>query len=248
LTKHTSALYLSVVIPAFNEEDRLGSTLDAILQYLHSQQYSFEIILVDDGSRDRTIEVATTKAANFPHTHFRIIKNASNHGKGYVVRQGMLAAKGSFVLFCDADLATPIETLSTMLPLAETDYDIVFASRAMNRDLISNRQPLFREISGKVINFLVQMLYLPGIKDSQCGFKLFRKNAAQVVFTLQKINGWVFDIEALWLAKKLGFTYKEVPAPWKHVPDSRVKTSFLTIIKIFTDLLAIRTNHRGEQE
>jgi dolichyl-phosphate beta-glucosyltransferase len=241
--KLPNKIYLSVVIPTYNEQDRLGITLEAMTSYLSSKPYTYELLLVDDGSRDKTIEVASEIISHHSLVNFRIIKNVSNHGKGYVVKQGMLAAKGQIILFSDADLATPIEVLDAMLPLIETKYDVVFASRALDRTLITEHQPKFRELSGKIINKIVQLLYLPRVQDSQCGFKLFKRKVAQTIFSRQVLTGWLFDVEILWLAKKFGFSLFEYPVPWRHVPDSRVKMNLGSILSLMKDIIKLRFLH-----
>ena len=194
--------YLSIIIPTYNEEYRLGITLDTIVHFLQQKHYSFEILIIDDGSTDKTMEVATKKAATYKDCHIRFVKQTKNHGKGYVIKEGMLAAQGDCILFTDADLSTPITELDIMLPHLETQWDIVIGSRALNRKLVKKKQPWYRDFIGRLFNIAVQTLYLPGIKDSQCGFKLFKRDAAKAIFSKLRIQSFIFDVEALWLGKK----------------------------------------------
>lgn len=227
--------YLSIVIPAYNESARIVKTLENILSYLKDKKFETELIVVDDGSSDATKAIVE----KFSERGIRLISNGTNHGKGYAVKRGMLAAKGDWILFTDADLSTPIEELDRFLELH--DYDILIASRALRDSRIITHQPFYREFGGKLINFFVQLIALPGIKDTQCGFKLFRKNCAQKIFARQTLNGWGFDAEILFIAKRLGCRILELPVLWKNDPDTKVKP-FQTGFRMLMDLVRIRVN------
>lgn len=229
-------MFLSIVMPAYNEEKRIKDPLRKIVGYLSSKGYDWEIILVDDGSIDRTSETAVKVVDD---ERLRIIKNETNRGKGYSVRTGVLASKGDLILMTDADLSTPIEELEKMLPWLENGYDIVIGSRALQRSLIEVPQPWYRSVMGRVFNFLVQKITLKGFKDTQCGFKCFTKGAAAQIFALQRIDGFAFDVEVLLIAAKLGFKIKEVPVRWVNSPQSSVNI-FTGSASMFYELLKIR--------
>jgi len=214
-----NAFILSIIIPAYNEEKRLAGALAKMQDYLSARDYKWEIIVVDDGSADRTSDIAkeVIKGGNL-----MVIKNPTNCGKGYSVRTGVLASKGNIVLFSDADLSTPIEEFDKMLPCIEKGYDIVIGSRMLPESVIEVRQPRYREIMGKTFNILIRTLGLGRFKDTQCGFKCFRREAALKIFNLQKINGFAFDVEILYIAQKFGLKIKDVPVRWINSPDSRV--------------------------
>ncbi|MEE9614041.1 MAG: dolichyl-phosphate beta-glucosyltransferase [Thermodesulfobacteriota bacterium] len=211
--------YLSIVIPAYNEEKRLPDTLIKIRDYLNRQDYTWEIIVVDDGSADNTIGAAREALGEEGLT---VIGNRTNSGKGWSVRRGMLAAKGEVVLFSDADLSTPIEELDKMLPLIREGCDIVIGSRALPDSDIVVPQPRHRQTMGKIFNLLVRGILLGGFRDTQCGFKCYRGEAARAVFGLQRLAGFAFDVEDLYIAGKLGLKVKELPIRWLDSPDSRV--------------------------
>ncbi|MGH9755253.1 MAG: dolichyl-phosphate beta-glucosyltransferase [Blastocatellia bacterium] len=197
--------HLSIVIPAYNEGDRIDRTLTETFDYVDRQNYSSEVIVVNDGSTDHTVE-AVRKFESRAGNRLRLIENPGNRGKGYSVRNGMLKADGEIVLFFDADLATPTsEIVKVVGPIAEGRYDIVFGSRALDRSLIGTRQSFFREAVGRAGN-LIQFAFTGlSFKDTQCGFKAFRREAAQSVFRLQRIEGFGFDPEILFIAKKQGW-------------------------------------------
>jgi len=235
-----SRLYLSIVIPVYNEEKRIGETLRKILDFLGSKEYSWEILIVDDGCKDNTIALAEKILTGKRH---RILKNERNMGKGASIRHGLLEAQGEVCLFTDADLSTPIEEMDRLEEPIKQGYHVSFGSRAMKGSQLLVRQPLHREMMGRMFNILVQILHLPGVKDTQCGFKLFTHEAAQAIFQRQKMQGFCFDVEALVLARRLGFKIKEVPVRWIDSPQSKVnplKDSF----KMLGDL--IRLKFRGE--
>lgn len=218
--KAGEAVFLSVIIPAYNEEKRLGSSLEKIFAYLANQDYSYEVIVVDDGSRDTTSEVV--EAFSRKKKEVKLIRNCRNEGKGFAVRRGMLAAQGEYLLFSDADLSTPIEEVEKLFVCLEDGYDIAIGSRGPGAR-IEKRQPLLRQTMGKIFNILfIRFLVLKGIKDTQCGFKLFKRNTARDVFSRQRCTGFAFDVEILLISKQLGYRIKEQPIRWINSIDSKV--------------------------
>lgn len=235
-----SEIYLSVIIPAYNEALRIGPTLDRMIEFLKGRPYLSEIIVADDGSRDDTVSIATKRLSDFPHL---ILKNQSNHGKGFVVRQAMMAAKGEFLLFSDADLSTPIEEVSSFIQELGRGYDMVIGSRALPDSKVEVHQPFWRETMGRIFNVIARLLSIRGIKDSQCGFKCFKREAAQALFPRQKINGFSFDVEIIYLAQHLGFKILEKPVTWRNSPQSRVN-AIRDSWEMLLDIFRIRWLHR----
>lgn len=227
---------LSIVIPAYNEEKRIVKTLNRIVEYMDNKDY--EILVVNDGSKDKTVEVVE-EVKEAVNNKVRIINNPGNKGKGYSVKNGMLYAKGDLLLFSDADLSTPIEELEKLLPFVEWRYGVVIGSRALKESDVKVHQPFYRELMGKFFNKIVRLLAVKGIRDTQCGFKLFTREAADKVFKLQKLDGFSFDVEILYLAKKLGFKIKEVPIIWVNDEETKV-SSIKDSAKMFLDVLKIK--------
>jgi dolichyl-phosphate beta-glucosyltransferase len=225
---------LSIVIPAYNEEKRLPATLGLIVEWLKAKRLDFsELIVVDDGSRDNTAAVA----GNWPGV--RLLRNPGNRGKGYAVRHGMLDASGEWVLYSDADLSTPIEEVDTLYQGAmSSGAQIAIGSRAIDRSLVTVHQSGFREWSGRIFNVVMRMVTGLKFRDTQCGFKLYHRDAAQKVFSEQKLDGFSFDVEDLYLAKKAGLKAVEVPVRWANVEGTKV--SMGQGVKSFADLLKIR--------
>ncbi|MBE0467448.1 MAG: glycosyltransferase family 2 protein, partial [Candidatus Desulforudis sp.] len=188
--------------------------------YLEAQDYPFEIIAVNDGSQDGTGEIIDAFAGS--HHRVRPMHLALNRGKGYAVRRGVLAAQGGFIAFTDSDLSTPVEEIGRLLDHLQ-HWDFVIGSRALRESTLLQRQPFFRELGGKALNLAIRMAVLPGIRDTQCGFKGFGRGPGQAVFARCTVNRFAFDLEVLWLAGKLGFTVKEMPVTWINDPDSRVR-------------------------
>jgi len=232
-------MHLSVIIPAYNEEKRLPKTLVEIDKYLRKQDYDYEIIVVNDGSKDKTAQIVEdfkSKIANL-----KLIDNKINHGKGYVIRQGMLEAKGEFRVFTDADNSTPIDQIEKMWPEFEKGYDVVIGSRDIKGAVLEPPQPWWRRFLGEVFGLLTNLIVGTwGIKDTQCGFKGFTQRATKDIFPRCKINRFAFDPEILIIAKKLGYKIKEIPIFWRNDPRSKVK--FKSMIKMGFDLLKIRWN------
>lgn len=229
----------SIVIPAYNESARLKGTLEKVLAYVHSQGWDAEVIVVNDGSTDNTAEIALTLAAKDPI--LRIVENPGNRGKGYSVRNGMLHARGRIVIFSDADLSSPIEESSKLLAALDAGADIAIGSRWLRAETQTRRQPLHRQIFGRIFNLMLRSVLGLQFADTQCGFKAFKQAAAQAIFPLQKIERWGFDPEVLFLARKFGFTVKEVPVLWGHSGGTRIHP-LIDGSRMFMEMLHIRWN------
>lgn len=229
---------ISIVIAAFNEEQRIGKSLLKIKDYLDAQNFAYEIIIVDDGSTDNTKPVAIGYQSKI--SNLKIISYPTNKGKGYALRQGILASKGESVLVSDADLSTPIEELSYMLPLISNhEYDVVIGSRALKPETIIKKQPWWRQGMGKIFNRIVRLLVLEGFKDTQCGFKLFSREAARTLFKNARVDRFAYDVEILVLAKKESYRITEMPVRWLNSPASKVHPVFDSLQMLF-DLVKIR--------
>jgi glycosyltransferase involved in cell wall biosynthesis len=226
--------FLSIVIPAYNEGARIGSTLAKVRDYATSKPFPVELIVVDDGCTDRTVEVAT----QFPGV--RLVRNDRNRGKGFSVRHGVLEARGQFILFSDADLSAPIREADKLLAALEsTRADAAVGSRALQRELIGVHQPWLREFSGRCFNLLVRLFTGLKLRDTQCGFKLFRRDSTRRAFELQHVEGFGFDPELLFLIERLGGKLVEVPVRWNDNPATKVR--FLRdATRMFLDLVALR--------
>lgn len=233
-----NGIYLSIIIPVYNEENRITKTLESIKSFLTKQNYQYEVLAVSDGSTDKTVEVIKGFMGKIPN--LRIIENKENHGKGYVVRQGMLAVKGGIRVFMDADNSTSLDQIDKFLPFFEQGYDVVIGDRDLKESKIAIHQSRLKEFLGNFGNFLIQSLAVPGIKDTQCGFKVFSKKASEEIFRKMTIERWGFDIEALALAIKLGYKIKTVPVVWVNDPNSKVKLS--GYINTFVELARIKWN------
>lgn len=237
---------VSIVIPAYNEEKRLLKTLEAIAGWAAKNLERTEIIVVDDGSRDRTVEVATEFACTVQEpVRFKVIQNGVNRGKGASVRSGILAASEPWILMSDADLSTPIEELEKLAQGVQ-NAQIAIGSRAAAGARIAVRQPIYRELMGKTFNGLVRTLVTGGISDTQCGFKLFGREVAREIFARARVDRFAFDVELIYLARKLGFTIAEVPVEWHNSPDSTVDP-IRDSARMFFDILRIRRLHRGSR-
>ncbi|MFN7920563.1 MAG: dolichyl-phosphate beta-glucosyltransferase [Bryobacteraceae bacterium] len=232
---------LSIVIPAYNEEKRLPPTLERVASYLAASRYRpYEVIVVDDGSRDGTAAVAEKFCAT--HPEFRVLRNPGNRGKGYSVRHGMLEARNDWVLFSDADLSAPIEEVEKLFAaVSKPECEVAIGSRAVDRSLIGVHQSIFRENAGRIFNLFMRVLVGLRISDTQCGFKLFRRDAAQAVFKNVRMERFGFDAEALFIAHKKGFAIAEIPVRWDHVEGTKV-SMFGDSLDMFLDLLRIRWN------
>lgn len=234
-----SPIALSVVIPAYNEAGRLPRTLERVAAHLARRTGGHEILVVDDGSSDGTSE----RALELGDPAIRVVRNAGNRGKGYSVRRGMLEAGGARRLMTDADLSTPIEELDRLGARLDEGYDVAIASRALPGAEIEVHQPRYREALGRGFNLLVRLLLLPDLHDTQCGFKLFSAAAAEAAFGMTRLDGFSFDVEALYLARKHGFRIAEVPVRWRNDAASRVTP--LRGLVAFVDLARIRLSDWG---
>jgi dolichyl-phosphate beta-glucosyltransferase len=233
---------LSVIIPVYNEEKRVSKTLDGVFAYLKAKHVSAEILVVDDGSRDRTIEVVSRfKRKAGAKQVLRILKHKRNKGKGAAVRTGALASKGKIVLYMDADNATPITEYEKFKPALQKGVDVVVGSRAVDRKQVKVHQPFYREAIGRVGNVLIQILVISGISDTQCGFKAFTQRTAKTIFPLQTIDRFGFDVELLFIAKKHGFSILETSVQWFDDPNTRVN-ALRDSIRTFSELFLIRWN------
>jgi len=235
-------VYLSVIIPAFNEEVRIIKTLETVLEYLKKQKYSYELIVVNDGSADKTAEIVNGFIKYY--SNIKLLNNDKNMGKGYCVKKGMLEASGNYLLFSDADLSTPITEVNKLLSFVTKDYSIAIGSRSLKGSEILVHQPFYRELMGKIFNRIIKIMLFKGFIDTQCGFKLFRKETAKQLFTLQKLNGFAFDVEVLYLALKNNYRVKEVPIKWINSSQSKVN-AISSSLSMFCDLFKIRNYHRG---
>lgn len=211
--------YLSVILPAYNEEARILPSLKIRHQYLENQDYSYELIVVNDGSTDKTSQIVSEAIKDWPH--FKLIDNKVNKGKGGVVKQGMLAAEGEWRLFMDVDESTTIDEIERLWPYTK-DYQVIIGSRYTEGGKVTKKQPLIRRIISRGGNLLIQILIAWGIKDTQCGFKLFSADATKEIFPLQKMERWSFDMELIAIAKKHGYKIKEVPVIWQEQAGSKL--------------------------
>ena len=229
---------LSIIIPAYNEELRLPATLSSIAAYTRSSKRNIEVIVVDDGSRDKTVAVAEQFRNEIPS--LRVVSNGENRGKGYSVRHGMQEARGEIVLFTDADLSAPIEEVEKLLPAMKTN-DVAIGSRAMDRSQISVHESPFREFAGIIFNKIVRLiLWLPFV-DTQCGFKAFRREPCKIIFEQQTIERFGFDPELLYLARHHGLRSVEISVRWGHSPATKV-SMMRDSMMMFVDVFVIRWN------
>lgn len=228
---------LSIVIPAYNEEKRLPNSLEQIADFVDQQDYAIEVIVVNNNSRDRTGEIAREYARTHAYLH---VLDEPRQGKGAAVKTGMQAGEGFYLFICDADLSMPIGEVSKFLPPERDGYDVAIASREVPG---SRRvgEPEYRHLMGRVFNFIVRLLAIPKIHDTQCGFKCFRREVAKDVFRFQTIDGWAFDVEVLFIALKRGYNLIEVPITWYYMPQSRVNP-IKDSISMLVEVLRVRWN------
>ena len=229
--------FLSIIIPAFNEETRIAQTLDTVVSYVRSQGYTWEVVVADDGSQDRTAALVEVAAREHPEI---LLVRLDHRGKGWAVKGGMMEAKGQYRFLADADLSMPIEHLERFLPPHLADFDVAIGSREAP-GARRFHEPVSRHLMGRAFNGIVQLLAVRGFTDTQCGFKCFDAQAAETLFPLQRAQGFGFDVEVLFLAQRLGLRIKEVPIDWYYHEGSKVKPlrdSFLML----NDLLSVRWN------
>ncbi|OGN08455.1 MAG: hypothetical protein A2750_01905 [Candidatus Yanofskybacteria bacterium RIFCSPHIGHO2_01_FULL_45_42] len=231
---------LSVIIPAYNEEKRILSTLGSVSLYLQKQPYDYEIIVVNDGSSDRTASVVESLKSKVQS--LRIIDKEKNQGKARAVQAGILAAQGVLRLFMDADNSTKIENLDKMIPYINEGYDVVIASIGTSGAKVAGAEPFYKRLLGKLGNLWIRLCVLPGVKDTQRGFKLFTAQAVEKIFPEMRTSGWGFDVELLALARRFSYKIKEVPIEWRNPPGSKV--SLWSYPKVFFQVLKIRWNLR----
>jgi dolichyl-phosphate beta-glucosyltransferase len=230
-------LSYSIVIPAYNESQRIASSLDKIIAFVTEQHWPTEILVVNDGSRDNTSEIVREYAKTHPSV--RLIENPGNRGKGYTVRHGMSQATGDILLFSDADLSSPIQESKKLFAAIQSGADVAIGSRWLQAELQTERQPFYRQVFGRMFNLLLRITLGLKYKDTQCGFKAFTRKAAQTLFPRQRIERWGFDPELLFLSLKYGFRVEEIPVEWAH--DDRSKINPVTDgFKMFLEMLHIR--------
>lgn len=229
----------SIVIPAYNESQRLGGTLEKVLAYVRAQGWNAEVIVVNDGSKDNTEEIARQFTERDPR--LRVVNNPGNRGKGYSVRNGMLRARGRIMIFSDADLSSPIEEATKLIDSLEGGADIAIGSRWLRAETQTQRQPLHRQLFGRIFNLLLRLILGLQFADTQCGFKAFRRPAAESIFSLQKIERWGFDPEILFLARKFGFRVEEIPVLWGHSGGTRIHP-LIDGSRMFMEMLHVRWN------
>jgi dolichyl-phosphate beta-glucosyltransferase len=230
-------LRYSIIIPAYNESQRIIPTLNRVLTYIAEQGWDAELIVINDGSRDNTAEIIRGYIERHPKV--RLIENPGNRGKGYSVRNGMLNARGDLLLFSDADLSSPIEESPKLFEAIEGGADVAIGSRWLRSELQTARQPLHRQLFGRIFNLALRIILGLKFKDTQCGFKAFTQSAAQSIFPLQRIERWGFDPELMFLAKKRGVRVAEIPVRWAHDEGGRINP-LRDGLRMFVDVLRIR--------
>jgi len=228
--------FLSIIIPAHNEENRLPNTLEQVFHFLEKQSFTSEVIIVENGSNDKTLEVAQKFAAQ--HKNFRV--KQSERGKGGAVQHGMLEAQGEYLFMCDADLSMSVDEIAKFIPPLLQDFDIAIGSREA-KGAVRYNEPPYRHLGGRGINFIIQLLILPGLNDTQCGFKCFRADIAKDIFQKQTLHGWSFDIELLHIARRRGYQVREIPIHWYHFADSKV-SALRDALRMIQDIFRIHVN------
>ncbi len=230
--------FLSIIIPAYNEANRLPDTLAQVFGFLEKQNFTSEVIVVENGSSDRTLEIAQKLAEQ--HANLRVIQSA--RGKGAAVKRGMLAAEGAYRFMCDADISMPVDEISNFIPPMLNHIDIALGSREA-RGAVRYNEPSYRHLGGRAINFLIQLFILPGLNDTQCGFKCFSAKVAESIFNLQSMHGFSFDLEVLYIARRKGYQIREVPVHWYYHPETKV-SAVRDAIRMIQDIFRIHANAR----
>jgi dolichyl-phosphate beta-glucosyltransferase len=234
-----SSPYLSIIIPAYNEEHRLPTTLGEINRFLEKQGFSAEVLVIENGSQDRTFQIVEEYARQ--HPQFRALRE-EKRGKGRAIKRGILEASGQFCFMCDADLSMPVDEINRFLPPILPDFDIAIGSREAP-GAMRYHEPIYRHLGGRMINLIIRLLALPGLQDTQCGFKCFRAAAARDLFSNLTLDGWSFDIELLYVARKRGYRIVEVPIPWYFRAESKINL-FHDTLQMVLDIMRIRLNDR----
>ncbi|HUG34599.1 MAG TPA: dolichyl-phosphate beta-glucosyltransferase [Anaerolineales bacterium] len=230
------SIFLSVIIPAHNEESRLPDTLEQVFHFLGKQSFESEVIVVENGSTDSTFKMAQQFVGN--HANFRVLQ--SEKGKGAAVRRGMLEARGEYRFMCDADLSMPVDEIVKFIPPVLDHFDVAIASREA-KGAVRYNEPSYRHIGGRGINYIIQLLILPGLNDTQCGFKCLQANVAEDIFKRQTLNGWSFDIEMLYLARRRRFRVREIPIHWYYHPETKV-SAVRDALRMIGDIFRIHGN------
>jgi dolichyl-phosphate beta-glucosyltransferase len=230
--------FLSIIIPAHNEENRLPDTLAQVFDFLGKQAFTSEVIVVENGSSDKTLEAAKDFLGQ--HASLHVIQ--SERGKGAAVKRGMLAAKGEYRFMCDADLSMSVYEIIKFIPPTINNFDIAIASREA-KGAVRFNEPPYRHLGGRAINYLIQLFILPGLNDTQCGFKCFSAKVAEDIFSLQTLSGWSFDIELLYIARRRKYRIREIPIHWTHHPETKV-SAVRDAIRMIQDIFRIHANAR----
>ena len=228
--------FLSIIIPAHNEENRLPDTLEQVLRFLEGQAFTSEVIIVENGSADKTFEIAQ----GFAKRYKNVLVIQSERGKGAAVRCGMLEAQGEYRFMCDADLSMPVEEVTKFIPPALNGFDIAIASREA-LGAVRYNEPTYRHLGGRGINFIIQAMILPGLNDTQCGFKCFHAGVANDIFKVQTLPGWSFDIELLYIARRRKYRIKEIPIQWYYHSETKV-SALRDAVQMIKDIFRIRAN------
>jgi glycosyltransferase involved in cell wall biosynthesis len=230
------SIHLSIIIPAHNEENRLPETLEQVFRFLEKQSFQSEVLVVENGSTDKTFEVAQRFAERHPNC--RVLQ--SEKGKGAAVRRGMLEARGEYRFMCDADLSMPVDEIVKFIPPMLDQFDVAIASREA-KGAVRHNEPSYRHFGGRGINYIIQLLILPGLNDTQCGFKCLRADAAVELFKRQTLNGWSFDIELLYLARRRRYRVREIPIHWYYHPETKV-SAVRDALRMIGDIFRIHAN------
>lgn len=235
-------IYLTIVIPVYNEAKRIEKTLKGVIDYLQNKDFTYEVIIVNDGSKDNTVEVVQNFFSKGKFNNFSILDFKENRGKGFAVKQGMLAAKGDYILFIDADSSAPIEEFDKFIQEFGKGYDVFIGTRKAKGEIRATNIPLHRAILGLGFSFLARKFLATKVWDFTCGFKCYSRKTVKPIFTRQLINGWSFDAEDLFLANKLGFKIKEIPIRWRHYQEDTKVNAFKEVFKSGWELIKIRIN------
>jgi glycosyltransferase involved in cell wall biosynthesis len=230
--------FLSIIIPAHNEENRLPDTLEQIFGFLEKQSFTAEVIVVENGSSDKTFEI--TQGFMAQHANLRVLQ--SERGKGAAIKRGMLEARGDYRFMCDADISMPVDEISNFIPPTLNNFDIALGSREA-KGAVRYNEPSYRHLGGRAINFLIQLFILPGLNDTQCGFKCFSAKVAESIFNLQSMHGFSFDLEVLYIARRKGYHIREIPVHWYFHPETKV-SAVRDAVRMIQDIFRIHANAR----